>query len=155
MIRIQKADFDVGQAYNELCDETGNAGAVVFFVGRVRGKDNGQGILALELEHYPGMCEQQLDDLCREAQSRWPCEAIHIIHRVGRLCAGEQIVFVGVASRHRDSAFTAGRFLMDQLKTRAPFWKKEHLANSSRWLSTRAEDTHAARLWYKDAVHLA
>ena len=102
MISVQQDDFDVGDQYRRLCEQAGEAGAVVFFVGRVRG---GEGtVRALELEHYPGMCERQLQGFVDEARRRWDCRAVRLVHRVGRLAAGEQIVFVAVATRHRAEA---------------------------------------------------
>ena len=150
MIAVQQDDFDVGEQYRRLCEQAGDAGAVVFFVGRVRGGDGA--VQALELEHYPGMCERQLQEIVDEARRRWDCEAVRLIHRVGRLAAGEQIVFLAVASRHRAEAFEAAHFLIDQLKTRAPFWKKEHGPDGGRWLSARAPDVRAAGRWYDDRV---
>ncbi len=99
MISVQQHDFDVGDQYRRLCQQAGDAGAVVFFVGRVRGGDGA--VQALELEHYPGMCERQLQGFVDEARRRWDCRAVRLVHRVGRLAAGEQIVFVAVATRHR------------------------------------------------------
>ncbi|MEQ8260865.1 MAG: molybdenum cofactor biosynthesis protein MoaE [Alcanivorax sp.] len=152
MISVQQDDFDVGDQYRRLCEQAGEAGAVVFFVGRVRG---GEGtVRALELEHYPGMCERQLQGFVDEARRRWDCRAVRLVHRVGRLAAGEQIVFVAVATRHRAEAFQAAHFLIDQLKTRAPFWKKEHGPDGARWLDAGADDVRAAGRWYHDAVAL-
>lgn len=150
MIAVQQDDFDVGEQYRRLCEQAGDAGAVVFFVGRVRGGDGT--VQALELEHYPGMCERQLQEIVDEARRRWGCEAVRLIHRVGRFAAGEQIVFLAVASPHRAEAFEAAHFLIDQLKTRAPFWKKEHGPDGGRWLSARAPDVRAAGRWYDDRV---
>ena len=152
MISVQQDDFDVGDQYRRLCEQAGEAGAVVFFVGRVRG---GEGtVRALELEHYPSMCERQLQGFIDEARRRWDCRAVRLVHRVGRLAAGEQIVFVAVATRHRAEAFQAAHFLIDQLKTRAPFWKKEHCPDGARWLDAAANDVRAAGRWYADAVAL-
>lgn len=154
MISVQQDDFDVGEQYRWLCEQAGEAGAVVFFVGRVRGQ-GGDGVIdALELEHYPGMCERQLWGMIDEARRRWDCQAVRLIHRVGRLAAGEQIVFLAVATRHRAEAFQAAHFLIDQLKTRAPFWKKEHGPDGARWLDARASDARAAGGWYAGAVAL-
>lgn len=154
MISVQQDDFDVGEQYRRLCEQAGDAGAVVFFVGRVRGQGGDGTIHALELEHYPGMCERQLQEIVDETRRRWDCEAVRLIHRVGRLAAGEQIVFLAVASRHRAEAFEAAHFLIDQLKTRAPFWKKEHGPDGGRWLDARAKDVRAAGRWYDDTVAL-
>lgn len=154
MISVQQDDFDVGEQYQRLCEQARDAGAVVFFVGRVRGQGGDSTVHALELEHYPGMCERQLQEIVDEARRRWDCEAVRLIHRVGRLAAGEQIVFLAVASRHRAEAFEAAHFLIDQLKTRAPFWKKEHGPDGARWLDARAKDVRAAGRWYDDTVVL-
>lgn len=148
MIRIQENDFNTDEEYRALCAAAPEAGAVVFFVGRVRGRADSGSVEALELEHYPGMCERQLQGLINEIRSCWPCEAVHLVHRVGRLEPGEEIVYVGVASRHRHAAIEATHFLMDQLKTRAPFWKKEHGVGNARWLTPPDADLDAARSWY-------
>jgi len=152
MISVQQRDFDVGEQYLRLCQQAGDAGAVVFFVGRVRG--GGGAVRALELEHYPGMCERRLQEMVDETRRRWACHAVRLIHRVGRLAAGEQIVFLAVAGRHRAEAFEAAHFLIDQLKTRAPFWKKEHGLEGDRWLDPHAKDVRAAGRWYNDTVML-
>ncbi len=154
MVVVQQGDFDVGQQYRRLCEQAGEAGAVVFFVGRVRGQGADGVVRALELEHYPGLCERQLQSLIDETRRRWACQAVRVIHRVGRLAAGEQIVFVAVATGHRAEAFQAAHFLIDQLKTRAPFWKKEHGPDGARWLDAGANDARAAGRWYADAVVL-
>lgn len=152
MISVQQDDFDVGDQYRRLCEQAGEAGAVVFFVGRVRGGDGT--VRTLELEHYPGMCERQLQGFIDEARRRWDCRSVRVVHRVGRLAAGEQIVFLAVATRHRAEAFQAAHFLIDQLKTRAPFWKKEHGPDGARWLDAGTDDVRAAGRWYHDAVAL-
>lgn len=121
-----------------------DAGAVASFTGLVRRDD---GVSALTLEHYPGMTERALAALIDEAEARWSLAGAIIVHRVGRLAAGERIVFVGTASRHRHDALAACAFLIDRLKTDAPFWKQEHLAEGDRWVVARASDDAAADRW--------
>jgi molybdopterin synthase catalytic subunit len=143
-IHIQTADFDQGAEYRQLAQGT-NAGAVVTFVGRVRdfsGKAND----TLWLEHYAGMTEKVLEDLVAQARKRWELIDVTIIHRIGQLLPGEQIVFVGVSSAHRHAAFTACEFLMDFLKTQAPFWKRE----GDHWVAAKASDQAAADAWSQD-----
>lgn len=145
MIRVQAEDFEVGTETRRLY--AAGAGAVVTFVGLVRELAD-QPISAMELEHYPGMTEKALAAIEVEARGRWPLQAVTIIHRVGRLATGDQIVFVGVASAHRQAAFEAAAFLMDYLKTRAPFWKKELGADGQgQWVDARESDEDALRRW--------
>lgn len=145
MIRVQTEDFEVGAETRRLY--SAGAGAVVTFVGLVRELAD-QPISAMELEHYPGMTEKALAAIEVEARGRWPLQAVTIIHRVGRLATGDQIVFVGVASAHRQAAFEAAAFLMDYLKTRAPFWKKELGADGQgQWVDARESDEDALRRW--------
>src|SRR5215211_8216521 len=125
-IRIQQADFDVAQEVAALSKGRTDVGAVVSFSGICRGSENGEPIAALTLEHYPGMAEAEIGRHAEEALSRWPLQGLTIIHRFGRIAPGENIVLVVTASSHRQAAFEAANFLMDFLKTRAPFWKKEH-----------------------------
>ena len=147
MIVIQTQDFDVGAAIERLGAGHGGIGAVVSFVGQVREVAEGEALLALELFHYPGMTERVLQGLLDEARLRWPIADGLIIHRVGRLAAGDRIVLVAVASAHRHAAFEACEFLMDALKTRAPFWKKEHTAAGARWVEARVSDQAALNRW--------
>jgi len=142
-VGIQQADFDVGAEVAALSAGDAGAGAVASFVGLVRGGD----ILAMTLEHYPGMTEQALADIVAQARERWQCRNVRVIHRVGRLLPGERIVFVGVASAHRHDAFAACEFIMDYLKTQAPFWKREETAAGGRWVDARASDERAADRW--------
>ena len=142
MIRVQTDDFDVGAEYQKLRNR--DCGAVVTFSGSVRAEG---GIEALYLEHYSGMTERALEDIVQQARQRWPLGAVTVIHRIGRIDAGEQIVFVGVASGHRSEAFQAGEFIMDFLKTRAPFWKKELRKGSERWVEAKASDDQKAQRW--------
>ncbi|MGS2724716.1 molybdopterin synthase catalytic subunit MoaE [Porticoccus sp. GXU_MW_L64] len=141
-VHIQQADFDLGDEYQKLRHK--DCGAVVTFTGSVRGDND---IDALYLEHYPGMTEKALQDIVDRARQRWSLGAVTVIHRVGCLAVGEQIVFVGVASGHRSEAFAAGEFIMDFLKTRAPFWKKELSDNGERWVEAKQSDTDKAERW--------
>ena len=147
MISIQTDDFDVGAEYNGLVSEDTVAGAVVTFVGRVRDMNLQRNVRGLYLEHYPGMTEKSLHEIARQAQSRWNIVRMRIIHRIGDLQLGDNIVFVGVSSMHRGDAFSAAEFLMDYLKTQAPFWKKELTSNGSVWLDAQAKDIAAANRW--------
>jgi molybdopterin synthase catalytic subunit len=147
-VSVQRADFDVGAEITALSGE-GVAGAVASFVGIVRGgEQDGQGaILAMTLEHYPGMTERALEDIVALARRRWQLSGIRVIHRTGRLLPGERIVFVGVAGRHRGEAFAACEFIMDYLKTQAPFWKKEETASGAHWVDARDSDEAALERW--------
>lgn len=147
MIRIQHADFDLGQAYQSLQAESPGAGAIVLFVGLVRDFSDASTVQAIVLEHYPGMTEKVLHDIAAQARVRWPVEQVLIIHRIGELQASEQIVCVGVASSHRSAAFAAAEFIMDMLKTQAPLWKKERRADGEHWLTTKDSDMARAKRW--------
>jgi len=147
MISIQHDDFDVGTEYNKLVVDDAAAGAVVTFVGRVRDVNLDHDVLGLHLEHYPGMTEKSLQDIAEQAKARWSILRWRIIHRIGDLRLGDNIVFVGVSSMHREDAFNAAEFLMDYLKTRAPFWKKELTADGNVWLDSQAKDQQAAKRW--------
>lgn len=143
-VSVQAGDFDVGAESAALAGEGATVGAVATFVGHVRG---GDGLIAMSLEHYPGMTEKALMRIEAQAQQRWPLLGVRIVHRIGRLLPGERIVFVGVASSHRQAAFDACAFIMDYLKTQAPFWKKEELPDGSRWVDARDSDDTAAARW--------
>ena len=145
MIRVQREDFDVGAEMAAMSGK--NVGALASFVGLVRGSDGDGAIGAMTLEHYPGMTEKELDKILSEAESRWRLIAATVIHRVGDLSPGEEIVFVGIASEHRGDAFKGCEFVMDYLKTRATFWKKETTIDGERWLETRDSDVEAAKSW--------
>ncbi|WP_438864302.1 molybdopterin synthase catalytic subunit MoaE [Neptunicella sp.] len=145
MISIQTEDFDVGTEYQQL--RSHNDGAIVTFSGLVRDFNQHGSISGLHLEHYPQMTEQALQQIVLEAQERWPLSQVRVIHRVGELDAGAQIVFVGVASQHRDAAFSAAQFIMDYLKTRVPIWKKEKSPQGAQWVASKASDNQAADLW--------
>jgi len=147
-IAIQHENFDIGDEYRLLRESTRNVGAIVTFTGLVRDLDNQDNrVQSLTLEHYPGMTETSLEKIIQEAQQRWPVLDVTVIHRIGELHAAEQIVFVAVASEHRQAAFAAGEFIMDYLKTRAPFWKKCRDANGESWVEAKASDEDASRRW--------
>jgi molybdopterin synthase catalytic subunit len=147
-ISVQEADFDVGAEYQKLVMQDTSAGAVVFFVGRVRDMNLAQSVSGMYLEHYPGMTEKVLQDILQHAQSRWPLIAACVIHRVGQLNASDQIVFVGVTSAHRNAAFQAAEFLMDFLKNQAPFWKKEtYDSKESHWVKPKESDIQTESRW--------
>ena len=138
--------FSVGEEYPWLA-ERDEDGAVVTFTGKVRNHNLGDSVNALTLEHYPGMTEKALAEIVDEARNRWPLQRVSVIHRVGELWPGDEIVFVGVTSAHRSSAFEAGQFIMDYLKTRAPFWKREATPEGDRWVEARESDQQAAKRW--------
>ena len=142
-VSVQEADFAVGAEIEALGAGTDNAGAVASFVGLVRGGE----ILAMTLEHYPGMTEKALAEIVAEARRRWALLGVRVIHRVGRLLPGERIVFVAVSSSHRHDAFAACEFIMDYLKTQAPFWKREDTASGGRWVDARESDDAALARW--------
>jgi molybdopterin synthase catalytic subunit len=147
-VRIQLADFDTGAEVAALTHGRDDIGAVVTFTGLVRGTSHGTTISSMELEHYPGMTDAELTRVEAEALSRWPLAATLIIHRVGDLKPGENIVLVVAASAHRHAAFEAAAFLMDYLKSRAPFWKKETLdGGASAWVDARETDNAALARW--------
>jgi molybdopterin synthase catalytic subunit len=147
MIRIQTEDFDVGKEYQSLRETGSSTGAICCFTGLVRDFGDKNGVLGLFLEHYPGMTEKALESTLEEARSRWPLQAISVIHRVGELHLTDQIVFVGVASAHREAAFAACEFIMDYLKVSAPFWKKELGQTGSHWVESKDSDEERARRW--------
>ncbi|MBS1209121.1 MAG: molybdopterin synthase catalytic subunit MoaE [Proteobacteria bacterium] len=143
-ISVQTEDFDIGPEIAALSAGRTDVGGVATFLGLVRGDG---GLVAMHLEHYPGMTEKALAEIIVQAQARWPLLAVRVIHRIGRLLPGERIVFVGVASTHRAAAFAACEFIMDYLKTRAPFWKKEETPAGARWVDARESDDAAAARW--------
>ena len=150
MIRVQREDFDVGAEMRSLTAGNTGIGGVASFVGLVRDMAGGQGQSAMTLEHYPGMTEKQLAEVENEARARWELSAVTIIHRYGRLEPGEQIVLVLTASPHRQAALESCAFLIDWLKTKAPFWKLEETPEGSRWVEARASDDEAAARWDND-----
>jgi molybdopterin synthase catalytic subunit len=147
MIRVQREDFDLGAELKALTEGNPSIGGVISFVGLVRDIAGGEAISGMTLEHYPGMTEKQLAEIEAEAHRRWPLDAVLIIHRYGLLKPGDQIVLVATASAHRDAAFEACRFLIDWLKTKAPFWKLEETAAGPRWVEAKESDEEAARGW--------
>ncbi len=145
-VSVTADDFSVAKEYDTLAEGT-SAGAVVIFSGKVRDMNLGDNVTGLTLEHYPVMTEKALSEICQQAQDRWPLLKVRVIHRVGDLDIGDQIVFVGVSSAHRGAAFEACEFIMDFLKTKAPFWKKERTAGKERWIEPRQLDHEAASRW--------
>lgn len=144
---VQEQDFDVGAEYAALLAGNHADGAIATFVGVVRNRNVGQTVSGLYLEHYPAMTEKALDGIIEDARERWALGRIRVIHRVGQLSVGEQIVFVGVTSEHRGNAFAACEFIMDFLKTRAPIWKKEQTADGSHWVEARQSDEDKLTTW--------
>ena len=147
MIRVQREDFDVGAEIARLTAGRHEIGGIVSFVGVVRDAAGGSRIGAMTLEHYPGMTERKLAEIETEAHRRWPLDAVLIVHRYGRLEPGDRIVLVATASPHREAALAACHFLIDWLKTDAPFWKSEETPSGKRWVETRAEDEAARERW--------
>ena len=145
MLNVQCEDFNLAKEYASLKVRADNAGGIVMFVGLVR--DLPDGLLQMTLEHYPQMTEKALANIIADAKQRWPLQAVRIIHRVGNLQTSDQIVFVGVASAHRAAAFSAAEFIMDYLKTQAPFWKKEKQANGEQWVAAKVSDEDALEKW--------
>ena len=146
-VRVQTADFDAGREIAALRARDARVGAVASFIGTVRDVNDAARVSTLTLEHYPGMTEKALEAIVAEARSRFDVYDALVIHRVGALAPADQIVLVVVTSAHRESAFDACRFLMDYLKTRAPFWKKEETPDGPRWVEARASDDEAAARW--------
>ena len=147
VIRVQAEDFDLATECARLSGLSNDVGAVASFVGQCRGENDSLGLL--ELEHYPGMAESQLEAIATQACARWPLAGLTLIHRFGKIAPGENIVLVAAASRHRDAAFDATRFVMDYLKTDAPFWKKEYRKDGElgEWVSARDADDTARQRW--------
>lgn len=146
-VRVQSDDFDIGAELDHLTRGRKTIGGVASFVGLVRDMGGGEWVRAMTLEHYPAMTQRMLTEIEEEAHRRWPLEASLIIHRFGRLEPGDRIVLVAVASSHRAPAFEACQFLMDWLKTKAPFWKCEEGSGGKRWVDAKAEDLEAAERW--------
>ncbi len=147
MIRVQREDFDLGAELAALTAGNPKVGGLAVFVGLVRDLSGDSEVDAMTLEHYPGMTERMLAEIEAEARERWPLEASLVVHRYGRLEPGDQIVLVATASAHRAAAFEACQFLIDWLKTKAPFWKLEETAEGSRWVDARESDDQAAARW--------
>ncbi|WP_442909319.1 molybdopterin synthase catalytic subunit MoaE [Ideonella sp. BN130291] len=146
-VSIQAEDFDLGQEVQQLRQGDAGVGAVASFVGTVRDRSDGQGVSTMELEHYPGMTERAIETMVDDAFQRFDIRAARVIHRIGALQPGDQIVLVAVSSAHRGQAFQACEFLMDYLKTQAPFWKKEHTPEGARWVDARVSDDQALQRW--------
>jgi molybdopterin synthase catalytic subunit len=148
-IRLQREPFDAAAEVRKLTHGRSDIGALVTFTGICRGDENGQAIAALRLEHYPGMAEAEIARHVEEAERRWSLLGVTVIHRHGRLVPGEDIVLVVTASSHRQDAFAAAEFLMDYLKTRAPFWKQVEAAAGAHWVEAKSSDDSAAARWTK------
>lgn len=146
-VRIQAEDFDLSQEIASLRAGDGGVGAVCSFVGTVRDRNEGSDVSAMELEHYPGMTEKSIEAMIDAAHRRFDIRAARVIHRVGPLLPGDQIVMVAVSSAHRGESFQACEFLMDYLKTEAPFWKKENTPGGARWVDARVSDEKAMARW--------
>ena len=146
-VRVQEDDFDIGAEIAALTEGNHRIGGIASFMGVVRNMADEQQIAAMTLEHYPGMTEKKLAEIEAEACTRWPLEASLIIHRYGRLEPGERIVLVVTAAASRGPALAACEFLIDWLKTKAPFWKREDTGDGARWVEARASDDHATRRW--------
>ena len=154
-VRITEAPIDVAAETAALSRGRSDAGALVTFTGICRGEEEGAPIAALVLEHYPEMAEDEIRRHVEDAKKRWPLSSVRIAHRVGRIAPGETIVFVAAASAHRRAAFAAAEFLMDYLKTRAPFWKKVERADGTHWVAARKTDDAAAARWKKSGREAA
>src|SRR3989454_4283296 len=146
-VRIQTKDFDAGAEIAALRRDNAKVGAVASFIGVCRDANDGTAVTKMTLEHYPGMTERALEKIVSEAKRRWDVMDVLVIHRVGELKPTDQIVLVVVTGAHRGDAFAACEFIMDYLKTRAPFWKKEHAAEGSRWVEAKSSDDDAAERW--------
>lgn len=147
-VQIQMEAFDVNRETESLRAGNPAIGAIASFIGYVRDIHEGLPVTALNLEHYPGMAEKEIGQIVEEAKGRWTLEAVRVVHRIGELKPGDPIVFVGVASQHRSDAFAACEFIMDYLKTRAPFWKKQQGSDgSSEWLDARESDQARLEKW--------
>jgi molybdopterin synthase catalytic subunit len=149
-VRLQREPFDVAAEAARLSRGRIDVGAVVTFTGICRGDEHGAPIAALTLEHYPGMAEAEIERHVQEASERWPLAGVTVIHRYGRIAPGEEIVMVATASAHRQAAFAAAEFLMDYLKTRAPFWKQVDAAGEKTWVAASSSDDAAAARWTRD-----
>jgi molybdopterin synthase catalytic subunit len=146
-VRVQREEFDVAREIAELRAGNARIGAVAAFIGIVRDMNDGDDVRSLTLEHYPGMTEKALEAIVADARGRWDVYDVRVVHRVGTLAPTDPIVLVLIASAHRGDAFAACEFVMDYLKTRAPFWKKEATPQGERWVEARASDDDAAARW--------
>ena len=148
-VRVQEADFDLSSEIAALRQAHPEIGAIAAFIGLVRDVNAGEAVSGLTLEHYPAMTRKALEAIAAQAKQRWKIDDVLVIHRVGRLQPSDQIVLVAVASNHRGEAFQACEFIMDYLKTQAPFWKQEHTPTGTRWVEARASDAVAMERWKK------
>ena len=146
-VRVQEDDFDVGAELSALTAGDARVGAVASFVGLVRDRNDGDAVAGMTLEHYPGMTEKALEAIVAEAKTRWELFDVLVIHRVGPLKPTDRIVMVAITSAHRGEAFAACEFVMDYLKTRAPFWKREETPSGARWVDAREADDQSAGRW--------
>lgn len=146
-ILVTTEPFDIGEETARIREGSSDMGAIVTFTGVVRNVNDGSNVTAMTLEHYPGMTQKSLAKIVETARGRWPLGDVTVIHRVGRMVVGEEIVLVAVASRHRHAAFEAASFIMDWLKTEAPFWKKEETPEGARWVDARESDDLAKARW--------
>lgn len=151
-VSVQEADFDVAALQEALHSGAQEEGAVATFTGYVRRSNEQRQVHSMELEHYPGMTENSIAEILRQAADRWPLLAASVVHRVGKLAPGDRIVWVGVSSPHREAAFSACEFIMDYLKTRAPFWKKELGPDGGHWVEAREHDTSRATRWQGESA---
>ncbi len=148
-IRLQREDFDAAAEAAKLTGGRTDIGAVVTFSGICRDHEGGHGVSAMTLEHYPGMAEEEITRHVAEAEARWPLQGVTVIHRFGRMTPGDNIVLVVTVSAHRQAAFEAASFLMDYLKTQAPFWKLEERPDGKDWVAAKQSDDNAAARWVK------
>lgn len=146
LIEVQEQNFDQNTIYRWL-SEFNSVGATTIFVGKVREMNLGDSVSGLFLEHYPAMTKKTLEEIVLEARQRWDLQRVAVIHRIGQLNTGDEIVLVGVSSAHRGDAYHANEFIMDYLKTRAPFWKREQTQDGERWIEGRESDQHEAEKW--------
>lgn len=146
-VQVQSQDFDIAAEINNLCKGRTDIGAIVTFTGLVRDFHGDHNVRKMTLEHFPGMAEKQLSQICQTAENRWPLQGITVIHRHGTLDPGDQIVLVITLSAHREAAFEAAEFIMDWLKTDAPFWKKEQTEQGAKWVAAKDADTQKCKKW--------
>lgn len=151
-LAIQTADFDLTAEYQQMLDGATSSGAVVLFTGLVRDFNQGDQVMELELEHYPGMAEKALQGIIDQARQQWSLDRIRVIHRVGKLAISQQIVMVAVSSAHRSDAFSAAQFIMDFLKTEVPIWKKEATDKGSRWVEFNQKELAAKAHWQAKGI---
>lgn len=149
-IKVQAEDFNVAEEYQSLINNNQKDGAVASFTGLVRDMNDGESVKGLHLEHYPAMAQASLEEIVKQARGRWELGRVRVIHRYGSLSLGEQIVFVGVSSTHRGDSFAACEFIMDFLKTKAPFWKKEQTTSGDRWVEAKNKDEQKVHAWNKE-----